>query len=409
MTETQSVEQKLQQIKEPELDKNIPRTIHTIQITKSIDNIKSNANSIQSSRSISIQDHDITVPNPGIEKSFKRSVSFQSKIDLNDIKRIIQKNSIDNIEHQNSIPKLRESIRSSMASNNSLELKLYPRKSVSKSRDIVVIPQDDRKNEMIRPISAISLKKLNQIVEKEVVMDDVEQRNQEYNDYLAIQQRHSSSQYIQKINSDELIWQVKTTEMKMLGPYLMGGRIGKGAFGKVKEGLCTDSLQRIAVKIIGKKRVKKMVDNIIREIKLLRRLKHKNVVTLVDVFAKVEDNEGKIGIFPWFLTIEEEPIVWIFEDGTEEEKDVKVLKWYIILEFCPCTLQTLIDHSEDHRLPERDCHRYFVQLIEGIDYLHSQNVIHRDIKPGNLLITTDGILKITDFGIAEVSRINKAI
>ena len=57
-----------------------------------------------------------------------------------------------------------------------------------------------------------------------------------------------------------------------------------------------------------------------------------NVVTLVDVFAKVEDTEGKIGIFPWFLTIEEEPIVWIFEDGTEEERDVKILKWYIILD-----------------------------------------------------------------------------
>lgn len=97
-----------------------------------------------------------------------------------------------------------------------------------------------------------------------------------------------------------------------------------------------------------------------REIKLLRRLKHINVVTLVDVFAKVEDTEGKIGIFPWFLTIEEEPIVWIFEDGTEEERDVKILKWYIILEFCPCSLQAILDHAVDHKLPISDCHRYSI-------------------------------------------------
>jgi hypothetical protein len=326
--------------------------------------------------------------------SFKRSVSFQSRIDIamtnmNRSRNLDSKGSIDVLDHQLSIPKLRESMRSLRTSNASLErptFSLYPRKSVNASRDAYLIgtipadsgPVDEKKNALEnqpRPISLISLKKLNQIIEKESQVPALEIDKPEYNEYLAIQQRHSSSQYIQKINSDELIWEVKNSEIKMLGPYLMGGRIGKGAFGKVKEGICSDSLQRIAVKIIGKKRVKKMVDNVIREIKLLRRLKHKNVVTLVDVFAKVEDNEGKIGIFPWFLTIEEEPIVWIFEDGTEEEKDVKVLKWYIILEFCPCTLQTLLDHSATHSLPELDCHRYFVQLMEGMEYLHSQKVI----------------------------------
>jgi hypothetical protein len=317
-------------------------------------------------------------------ENFKRSVSFHYRVDSfsNSKRNIESKNSFD-LDHQLSVPKMRESIRSLRASNNSLErpqFSLYPRKSIIISRDVAIIQENDslKSKDMPRPISMMSVKKLNQIVEREAVVVTpkiVDETEKAYNEYLALQQRHSSSQYIQKINSDELLWEVKATEMKMLGPYLMGGRIGKGAFGKVKEGLCTDSLQRIAVKIIGKKRVKKMVENVIREIKLLRRLKHRNVVTLVDVFAKVEDNEGKIGVFPWFLTIEEEPIVWIFEDGSEEEKDVKVLKWYIILEFCPCTLQTLLDHSHDHRLPERDCHRYFVQLMEGLEYLHSQNVI----------------------------------
>ncbi|XP_051554624.1 serine/threonine-protein kinase STK11-like isoform X2 [Myxocyprinus asiaticus] len=55
------------------------------------------------------------------------------------------------------------------------------------------------------------------------------------------------------------------------------------------------------------------------------------------------------------------------------------------------------------RIPngEANVKKYFCQLLDGLEYLHSQGIVHKDIKPGNLLLTTDGTLKISDLGVAE--------
>ncbi|OLL22770.1 Serine/threonine-protein kinase hal4, partial [Neolecta irregularis DAH-3] len=74
-----------------------------------------------------------------------------------------------------------------------------------------------------------------------------------------------------------------------------------------------------------------------------------------------------------------------------------------VMEFCAGgDLYTLILASTKLDPDEADC--YFKQLMRGVDYMHSMGVAHRDLKPENLLLTTNGALKITDFGNGECFR-----
>ena len=96
--------------------------------------------------------------------------------------------------------------------------------------------------------------------------------------------------------------------------------------------------------------------------------------------------------------------------------------WFLVMEHCVITLQDLLDSANQKRLPthqemilkksrykvgcvflypNKQAHRYFTQLIDGLEYLHDSRVIHKDIKPGNLLLSREQILKISDFGVAE--------
>ncbi|KAJ3084332.1 Serine/threonine-protein kinase stk11 [Rhizoclosmatium hyalinum] len=230
------------------------------------------------------------------------------------------------------------------------------------------------------------------------------EENPDYYDYVMLSQRHASSNFITKLGSQDIDYGTPETIVKIIGPYVMGEQIGKGAYGKVKEGLCSETLQRVAIKIINKKRLRKIpngVENALSEIKLLRKMKHRNVITLIDVYCKVEDDEGNVGIFNWFSTIEDEPITWTYDDGSVADKKVTVLKWYLVFEYCPCSLQTLLEQSDGRKISVFRAHKFFVQLIDGLAYLHSQSIIHRDIKAGNLLVTPDGSIKISDFGVTE--------
>jgi NIMA (never in mitosis gene a)-related kinase len=59
-------------------------------------------------------------------------------------------------------------------------------------------------------------------------------------------------------------------------------------------------------------------------------------------------------------------------------------------------------HNEQNDpLEEELIMNWFIQLVQGLNYLHSHKIIHRDLKPQNIFINDEGVLKLADFGIAK--------
>ena len=76
---------------------------------------------------------------------------------------------------------------------------------------------------------------------------------------------------------------------------------------------------------------------------------------------------------------------------------------YMVLEMCKkgVIMKVGVNEKADP-YDNESCRCWFRDLILGIEYLHAQGVVHRDIKPDNLLLTDDDILKIVDFGVSEM-------
>src|SRR5271168_2663886 len=87
-------------------------------------------------------------------------------------------------------------------------------------------------------------------------------------------------------------------------------------------------------------------------------------------------------------------IATVHEFGTQDDSD------FLVTEYIPgITLDTKLARGP---LPPAEVVRLGAQLAAGLAAAHQQGIIHRDLKPGNLRITTDGRLKILDFGLAQL-------
>lgn len=144
------------------------------------------------------------------------------------------------------------------------------------------------------------------------------------------------------------------------GTYEIIGTIGHGSFGIVLKARKLETCELVAIKRIPIKNDQKSDLQIVQEMVALRNSDHENIVKLLDVL-----------------------------------KDSSAVSF--ILELAETNLKSVIDDSS-LLLDETVIRGYFYQILRGVAYLHSLSIMHRDLKPGNVLIFTEGILKITDFG-----------
>ncbi|XP_065829825.1 serine/threonine-protein kinase pim-1-like isoform X2 [Oscarella lobularis] len=149
--------------------------------------------------------------------------------------------------------------------------------------------------------------------------------------------------------------------------YEIGEQIGSGGFGRVYDGIRKADRERVAVKVVSKKRVLHWCKasggkTIPREVALLRQIEHVNVIRLYDYYEKADS--------VYMILEQPRPMMDLFD---------------FITAACP--------------LCERTAKFLFKQIVESIAFCHAAGVVHRDIKDENILLElATGRTKLIDFG-----------
>ena len=151
---------------------------------------------------------------------------------------------------------------------------------------------------------------------------------------------------------------------KRVGDYQILNELGSGGMGRVYRvhNVITDRIEAMKVLLPDLAGRQELAARFQREIKVLASLNHPNIAQLRT--ALVVDNQ----------------LVMIMEyvEGT-----------------------TLADRLEKAPIPVTDAVNYIDQVLNALSYAHQQHVIHRDIKPINMMLTPQGVMKLMDFGIAR--------
>ncbi|QLL33736.1 hypothetical protein HG536_0F00610 [Torulaspora globosa] len=172
---------------------------------------------------------------------------------------------------------------------------------------------------------------------------------------------------------------------KFSGHYKEEKKLGQGTFGEVYKGTHLETQRQVAMKriIIN---VEKDLFPITaqREITILRRLDHKNVIKLIEVVYDYSPSAGDHS-----------------EQQQPSTKSSLSKSFYMILPYMVSDLSGIL-HNPRINLQLSDIKNMMLQLLEGINYIHCQKYMHRDIKAANILIDHNGVLKLADFGLARV-------
>jgi eukaryotic-like serine/threonine-protein kinase len=152
---------------------------------------------------------------------------------------------------------------------------------------------------------------------------------------------------------------------RMLGHFRLIEEIGAGGMGIVYRARDTRLERDVAVKVLNLKTLSSdsARKRFRHEALILSRLNHPNIESVYDFHS---------------------------EQGID----------YLVMEYVPGV--SLNERLEKGPLPERELLEVGIQLARGLTAAHAQRIIHRDLKPGNLKLTPDNVLKILDFGLAQL-------
>lgn len=160
----------------------------------------------------------------------------------------------------------------------------------------------------------------------------------------------------------------RSEDLYSLTNYL-GKKLGEGTYAIVYKGhLATDPSSFVAIKKIkiNKEYTEGLAQDAIRELKHLQELSHPNIISLQSVFSSKDQNLN------------------------------------LVLEYLPLgDLEMLIKDFEGVRYGAADIKAWMGMLSRAVWFCHENFVLHRDIKPNNLLIAHDGEIKLADFGLAR--------
>jgi serine/threonine protein kinase len=150
-----------------------------------------------------------------------------------------------------------------------------------------------------------------------------------------------------------------------VGKYRILSPLGSGGFGSVYLAEDTWIEKKVAIKVPHKQNLD--FGELAREPRLLASLSHPNIVTVVTA---------------------------------EKQDDI----FFIVMEYVPGdTLEAIVEREGALDLPR--ALDYTCQICNAMDHAHGQGIIHRDLRPGNVLVTEQGIVKVADFGTSRFLEI----
>lgn len=192
---------------------------------------------------------------------------------------------------------------------------------------------------------------------------------------------------------------------KWVGPYLVYEQLGQGAQGVVLRGIDPLLQRQVAIKIATEDH---SVQRMIHEARIISSLDHPNIIRIYHIAQlSVGNHSTTLNPLPFsphmsLYSKSQDSLAAYPLDSLPLSKD---LNWSIVMEYLSGgTLQDKLQ-LQQHPLDIEDATYFALQTASALQYIHQKGIIHRDIKLGNLLLTQDATVKISDFGLAAYCNV----